>query len=100
MATQARGGKPLNILLVRVSSLGDVLHNRPMVADIARHFPDANIDWVVEEGCVSLVRLNPRVRSIIPCALRRWRQRASSGPRSWTGRFRRLLKRFRARWRT
>jgi phosphomannomutase/phosphoglucomutase len=40
----------LNILLVRVSSLGDVLHNLPMVADIARHFPDANIDWVVEEG--------------------------------------------------
>jgi heptosyltransferase-1 len=35
---------------VRVSSLGDVLHNLPMVADIARHFPDANIDWVVEEG--------------------------------------------------
>jgi len=32
--------------------------------------------------------------------VRRWRQRATSGPRSWTGRFRRLLKRFRARWRT
>jgi ADP-heptose:LPS heptosyltransferase len=31
--------RPLNILLVRVSSLGDVLHNLPMVADIARHFP-------------------------------------------------------------
>ena len=74
MVTQARGGKPLNILLVRVSSLGDVLHNLPMVADIARHFPDANIDWVVEEGFVSLVRLNPRVRTIIPFALRRWRK--------------------------
>jgi heptosyltransferase-1 len=68
------GGKPLNILLVRVSSMGDVLHNLPMVADIARHFPDANIDWVVEEGYVSLVRLNPRVRTIIPFALRRWRK--------------------------
>jgi len=32
-------------------------------------------------------------------SVRRWRQRASSGPRSWTGRFRRLLKRFRSRWR-
>lgn len=66
--------RPLNILLVRVSSMGDVLHNLPMVADIARHFPDANIDWVVEEGYVSLVRLNPRVRNIIPFALRRWRK--------------------------
>lgn len=71
---QARGGRPLNILLVRVSSLGDVLHNLPMVADIARHYPDANIDWVVEEGFVSLVRLNARVRNVIPFALRRWRK--------------------------
>lgn len=64
----------MNILLVRVSSLGDVLHNLPIVADIRRHFPDANIDWVVEEGYVSLVRLNPQVRNIIPFALRRWRK--------------------------
>ncbi|HEX8604031.1 MAG TPA: lipopolysaccharide heptosyltransferase I [Pseudoduganella sp.] len=64
----------MNILLVRVSSLGDVLHNMPIVADIRRHFPGANIDWVVEEGYVSLVRLNPEVRNIIPFALRRWRK--------------------------
>lgn len=64
----------LNILLVRVSSLGDVLHNLPMVADILRHHPDATIDWVVEEGYVSLVRLNPHVRKIIPWGLRRWRK--------------------------
>jgi heptosyltransferase-1 len=64
----------LNILLVRVSSLGDVLHNLPMVADILRHHPDANIDWVVEESYVSLVRLNPHVRRVIPFALRRWRR--------------------------
>jgi heptosyltransferase-1 len=68
----------LNILLVRVSSLGDVLHNLPMVADILRHHPDAKIDWVVEEGYVSLVRLNPHVRTIIPFALRRWRKTLAS----------------------
>lgn len=64
----------MNILIVRVSSLGDVVHNMPMVADILRHHPDANIDWVVEEGYVSLVRLNRGVRKIIPIALRRWRK--------------------------
>lgn len=69
---------PLKILLVRVSSLGDVLHNLPMVADILRHHPDALIDWVVEEGYVSLVRLNPHVRTIIPFALRRWRKSLAS----------------------
>jgi heptosyltransferase-1 len=64
----------LKILLVRVSSLGDVLHNLPMVADILRHHPDAQIDWVVEEGYVSLVCLNPHVRKVIPFALRRWKK--------------------------
>jgi heptosyltransferase-1 len=64
----------LTILLVRVSSLGDVLHNLPIVADILRHYPDAQIDWVVEEGYASLVRLNDRVRTVIPFALRRWRK--------------------------
>jgi heptosyltransferase-1 len=64
----------LNILIVRVSSLGDVVHNMPMVADILRHYPDAKIDWVVEEGYVNLVRLNRGVRNIIPFALRRWRK--------------------------
>jgi len=64
----------LNILLVRVSSLGDVLHNLPIVADIHRRFPDARVDWVVEEGYVSLVKLNPHVRKVIPFALRRWRK--------------------------
>lgn len=64
----------LSILIVRVSSLGDVVHNMPMVADILRHYPDAKIDWVVEEGYASLVRLNHGVRNVIPFALRRWRK--------------------------
>jgi heptosyltransferase I len=64
----------VNILIVRVSSLGDVVHNMPVVADILHHHHDANIDWVVEESYASLVRLNPGVRKIIPFALRRWRK--------------------------
>ena len=63
----------MKILLVRVSPLGDVLHNLPVVADILRHHPGAQIDWVVEEGYVSLVRMNPHVRKVIPLGLRRWR---------------------------
>lgn len=64
----------MKILIVRVSSLGDVVHNMPMVADILRHAPGAQIDWVVEEAYVNLVRLNTGVRRIIPFALRRWRK--------------------------
>lgn len=64
----------MNILIVRVSSLGDVVHNMPMLADLRRHVPDARIDWVVEESYASLVRLNDTVRNVIPFALRRWRK--------------------------
>ena len=70
----------MKILIVRVSSLGDVVHNMPMVADILRAHPDAHIDWVVEEAYVNLVRLNTGVRHVIPYALRRWRKSLLSAP--------------------
>lgn len=70
----------MKILIVRVSSLGDVVHNMPMVADILRHCPHAQIDWVVEEAYVNLVRLNTGVRHVIPYALRRWRKSLLSAP--------------------
>jgi heptosyltransferase-1 len=61
------------ILLVKTSSLGDVLHNLPVVSDIVRHYPGAQIDWVVEEGFAALPKLHPAVRNAIPVAIRRWR---------------------------
>ncbi|EIJ45216.1 ADP-heptose:LPS heptosyltransferase [Herbaspirillum sp. GW103] len=82
----------MKILIVRVSSLGDVVHNMPMVADIHRHFPGAQIDWVVEEGYTSLVGLNRHVHQIIPIALRRWRKTLfSTATRAEIGAFRRQL---------
>ena len=73
-ATVASSPLPLQILIVRVSSLGDVVHNMPMLADLHRHYPQAQIDWVVEEGYTSLVRMNHGVRTVLPFALRRWRK--------------------------
>jgi heptosyltransferase-1 len=64
----------LKILLIRVSSLGDVLHNMPMVDDIKAHYPAAQIDWVVEEAYVNLVKLQPKVNKVIAYAQRRWRK--------------------------
>lgn len=63
-----------SIILVKTSSLGDVLHNLPVVTDIVRHVADARIDWVVEEGFVSLPLLHPGVNRAIPVAMRRWRK--------------------------
>lgn len=64
----------MRILLVKTSSLGDVVHNLPLVTDLARRLPDAQIDWVVEEGFVDIPKLHPAVRKVIPVAVRRWRK--------------------------
>jgi len=81
------------ILIVKTSSLGDVVHNLPVVSDIRRRFPDALIDWVVEEPYAPLVRLHSAVRRIVPVALRRWRQRLLDRV-TWReiGEFRRFLR--------
>ena len=68
------------ILLVKLSSLGDVLHNLPIVWDLRARLPDAQIDWVVEEGYVHLLEpLLSRdgfrgIDRIIPFGLRRWKK--------------------------
>ena len=68
------------ILLVKLSSLGDVLHNLPIVWDIRARLPHAHIDWVVEEGYVHLLKpLLSRdgfrgIDRIIPFGLRRWKK--------------------------
>jgi heptosyltransferase I len=61
-----------------VSSLGDVVHNMPVIADIRRRHPDAQIDWLVEESFAGLVELVDGVRRAIPFSLRRWRKRLTS----------------------
>jgi heptosyltransferase-1 len=72
----------MRILLVKTSSLGDVIHNLPVATDLRRRFPDAAIDWVVEEGFADLPRLHPAVRRVIPVAVRRWRKTPFS-PATW-----------------
>ncbi len=69
----------MRILLVKTSSLGDVIHNLPVATDLRRRFPDAVIDWMVEESFADLPRLHPAVRRVIPVAVRRWRKHPFSG---------------------
>lgn len=72
----------MRILLVKTSSLGDVVHNLPVATDLAQRFPDATIDWVVEESFAELPRLHPAVHRVIPVAVRRWRKTIYS-PDTW-----------------
>lgn len=64
----------LKVLLVKMSSMGDLVHNLPLVSDILAHHPDAVIDWVAEEAYCPIPRLHPGVRRVIPVAWRRWRK--------------------------
>ena len=61
------------ILVVRPSSLGDVVHALSLVTDVIAARPGAIVDWVAEEAFVDLPALCPHVRRVIPLALRRWR---------------------------
>jgi heptosyltransferase I len=72
----------MNILIVKLSSLGDVVQTMPVVADMLAIHPNAHIDWVVEEAFAPLVeRLVDQMglRSVIPCGLRRWRKAGMLG---------------------
>lgn len=70
------------ILLVKTSSLGDVVHNLPVVTDLRRQFQAAHIDWLVEEGFADIPRLHPAVNAVIPVAVRRWRKQLLN-PATW-----------------
>ena len=69
-----------HFLLVKLSSLGDVLHNLPIVWDIRQHYPNATVDWVVEEAYVDLLKplqstsTFKGIDRIIPIGLRRWKK--------------------------
>ncbi|MDO8278445.1 MAG: lipopolysaccharide heptosyltransferase I [Burkholderiaceae bacterium] len=64
----------MKVLIVKLSSLGDVVHAMPAVQDIRACVPDAQIDWVVERGFAPLVRRCAGVGRVIECDLRRWRK--------------------------
>ena len=62
------------ILIVRTSSLGDLIHMLPAISDIAAHVPDAQIDWLVEDAFAQIPAWHPAVNAVIPIAHRRWRR--------------------------
>jgi heptosyltransferase-1 len=62
----------MKVLIVKLSSLGDVVHSMPAVQDILKAYPKAQIDWVVERSFAPVVARCVGVRRLIVCDLRRW----------------------------
>ena len=67
------------VLLVRMSSLGDIVHTFPVATDLVRHVPGVELHWAVEGEYVDLARMHPGVAKVIPVALRRWRRAPCAG---------------------
>ncbi len=86
----------MRVLIVKLSSLGDVVHAMPVVQDILAAFPDALIDWVVEPGFAPLLRRVEGIGEVIECAVRRWSKSWwTAGVRSEWRAFRQRLQRHR-----
>ncbi|KAB7894606.1 lipopolysaccharide heptosyltransferase RfaC [Rouxiella sp. S1S-2] len=64
----------MRVLIVKTSSMGDVLHTLPALTDAMQAFPDIKFDWVVEEGFSQIPSWHPAVDRVIPVAIRRWRK--------------------------
>ena len=64
----------MRVLLVKTSSLGDVIHALPALTDAARAIQGITFDWVVEEGFAEIPTWHPAVGKVIPVAIRRWRK--------------------------
>ncbi len=68
------GKRASKILIVKLSSLGDVVHSMPAVHDLRLALPGVEVDWVVESAFAPLVARCAGVGRVIPCDLRRWRK--------------------------
>ncbi len=71
-----------DILFIKTSSLGDVIHHMPALTEARRRLPAARFSWVVDEAFAPLVGLHPAVSEVIPVASRRWRG-ALLSPSTW-----------------
>lgn len=72
----------MRVLIVKTSSMGDVIHTFPAVEDALAARPDIEFGWCVEEGFAGIVALHPKIHAIHKVALRRWRKSLLS-PATW-----------------
>jgi heptosyltransferase-1 len=70
------------ILFIKTSSLGDVIHHMPALTEARKHRPDAHFTWAVEEAYAPLLRMHEAAPDVIAVGARRWR-RAFINPATW-----------------
>ncbi|RKQ40523.1 lipopolysaccharide heptosyltransferase RfaC [Enterobacter sp. R1(2018)] len=70
----------MRVLIVKTSSMGDVLHTLPALTDATKAIPGIRFDWAVEEGFAQIPTWHPAVDKVFPVAIRRWRKNWFSAP--------------------
>lgn len=70
----------MRVLIVKTSSMGDVLHTLPALTDAQQAILWIKFDWVVEEGFAQIPSWHAAVERVIPVAIRRWRKAWFSAP--------------------
>ena len=69
----------MNILIVKLSAIGDVIHTLPSLAALRRLYPDAHITWVVEEAAADLIKNHPYLDAVLVSRRKRWSKDFRSG---------------------
>lgn len=64
--------RPVNILIVKTSAIGDVIHTLPALWALRAHYPDAHITWVVEEAAADLLTGHPVLNRVLVASRKKW----------------------------
>jgi heptosyltransferase-1 len=72
-------GKKMNILIIKLSAIGDVIHTLPSLAALRGLYPDAHITWVVEEAAADLVKNHPYLDAVLVSRRKKWSKDFLSG---------------------
>ena len=64
----------MKVLIVKTSSMGDIIHTLPALTDAMNALAGVRFDWVVEEPFQDIPAMHPNVDMIIPVNIRRWRK--------------------------
>lgn len=68
----------MRVLIVKTSSMGDLIHTLPAVTDAMNAVPDIQFDWVAEESFAEIPVWHPAIKTVFPVAIRRWRKNIGS----------------------
>ena len=70
----AGGDRPLRVLIIRLSAIGDVVFASPLVSAIRRRHPDAEICWLAESMVAPLLMHHPDLKAVLIWQRREWRE--------------------------